>query len=67
MGEEVGAQGVAGVQALHGTQVPGHLCHTLPEAQTQEVQRQGVGVKEACGWRQNTQAPPTSTLKLFEN
>ena len=45
VGEEAGAQGVTGVQALHGAQVAGNLCHTLPETQRQEVQGQSVGVQ----------------------
>lgn len=45
VGEEAGAQRVAGVQALHGGQVTGNLCHTLPETQRQEVQSQSVGVE----------------------
>lgn len=52
VGEEAGAQGVAGVQALHGAQVAGNLGHTLPETQRQEVQGQSVGVKVT--YRQNT-------------
>ena len=48
VGEEAGTQGVAGVQGLHGAQVAGNLRHTLPEAERQEVQGQGVGVDVTC-------------------
>lgn len=52
VGEEAGAQGVAGVQALRSAQVAGNLRHTLPETQRQEVQRQSVGVKITCRERE---------------
>lgn len=52
VGEEAGAQRVAGVQALHGAQVAGNLRHTLPETQRQEVQGQSVGVKITCRERE---------------
>lgn len=52
VGQQPGAQGVATVQTLHRAQVTGHLRHTLPEAQRQEVQRQSLSVKvtfSSCG------------------
>ena len=45
VGQEAQAQGLAGLQALHGAQEAGGLGHTLPEAQGQEVQGQGVAVE----------------------
>ncbi len=45
VGEEAGAQGVTGVQALHGAKIAGNLRHTFSETQRQEVQSQSVGVQ----------------------
>lgn len=39
--EQVGPPGGSSLHALHLAQVAGHLAHTLPEANTQEVWRQG--------------------------
>ncbi len=63
MGEQAGAQRVAGVQALYGAQVTRNLRHTLPETQRQEVQGQSVGVKITYRQRERERETWSNTVR----